>query len=210
MPNRDARNTVDEHGNCDECGQQHASKSGRITCAGHTRPAVGQLRPCRKYPIDGARRCENHGCGTTAARAKAARVVAERKARVVLAGLIPDDVEPVKDPIAVLARLAGEVDAVRAAAALKVNEAILDNGDLDFAQLAYLPLYEQAVDRLVRILDTLVKSNYLERAEERERLAVMPVLGAIERGLRRALPDSAVRAAVTQAIAAELRALPAA
>lgn len=191
------------NGECPQCEQQHLTGSGKVACRGHKRTGA----PCVKSPMTGQDVCGTHGGRAPQAVAAAERKMAEQRAEVAVRKLIPDDLAPVTDPIAVLARLAGEADAIRAAVAHHVNEltSVVDPDDVTSVH-AYVTLYERFLDRTVRICEALVRSNYLERHAAVEEAEAVALLAAVQGGLR-LIDDPTLRQAVTVAISDGVRAL---
>lgn len=191
---------------CEQCEQQHiASRHGTQACTGHLRSG----EPCRNPPLTGQRVCRYHGGGSKQALAAAERRIAEAAAEAEARKLIPGVTEPIRDPIATLAMLAGEADAVRKVVARKVNELaeIRYEDNRGSEQLrAEVALYERFLDRTARICEALVKSNYLERHAAMEAAETATLLAAVQRGLR-LVPDPILRDNIIQEISAGIREL---
>ncbi|WP_375483296.1 hypothetical protein [uncultured Jatrophihabitans sp.] len=189
---------------CDRCGRQHLTRKGHQACTGH----VGQNNdrdpggPCIKDPIAGLEVCGSHGGGSTNAKAAARRRTAEARAAASLAKLVPDNPEPILDPIATLARLGGEADQVRRNIVDRLNKAT----DVD-AVMAWSTKYQEFLALTGRFCEALVKSNYLERHAAIEEAQLTGVLAAVRDGLA-LIPDPDVRTEVTTEIVRRLRLLP--
>lgn len=192
---------------CKQCGRPHVERRwGTQACTSHKHDGAG----CSKPPLAGQRVCGTHGGQSPQALTAAKKVVAERKAAAVIQQLIPDQVDPIRDPIAVLARLAGEADAVRGIIAKKINQ-LADLKKKDPAVLeaidGFMPHYERAFDRTARTCEALVRSNYLERHAAIEEAQIAALLAVVHRGLE-LIPDVALRRIITAEIGDGLKKLP--
>lgn len=169
---------------CPRCGQPHER------CAAHNR-AGG---PCGLWPKRGQRVCGQHGGLSPGAEANARRrlaaAAAEADARAVLAH---EGVTGVADPVEALARLASEADAFRGALARRVNalEQVRYMDDRGSEQLrGEVALYERAIDRTARLVESLAKLDLAGWAARREQERL-----ELDRGLVRLL-EAAFLAAV--------------
>lgn len=190
---------------CGRCGKPHAA------CAGHRRDGD----PCHTPPMRGQGVCRMHGGAKSAARANAERrlaaTAAEADARRLLAH---EGHQGVSDPVEVIARLATEADAMRAALASRVNAL----RDLRFEDAkgseqlrSEVALYERALDRTARFCEVLARLGYAEREQERlDRLARQEaeLLAAAVHRILGALDLSEVQRQVAPGVVArELRAV---
>jgi hypothetical protein len=98
---------------CEKCDQAHDPKK----CKGHKNlredpndreSRIVGVRPCLLYPVRGLKVCVAHGGNSPNAKAKAAKVVTEQKARKKLGRL---NVVPVEDPLTQLQILGGKATA---------------------------------------------------------------------------------------------------
>jgi len=119
--------------------------------------------PCKGYAIIGATVCAAHGGRLPRVKAAAAASVVERRVAAELARL---DVEPVDDPLAALAILAGQIlawrDAMadRVAALTSLRYEGIGAGEQLRAEVA---LWERALDRAERVLVAMARLNIDER-----------------------------------------------
>lgn len=190
---------------CDRCGRPHVTRYGGPSCIGHlsAKNPRDPSGPCTAAPVHGLTICKNHGVNE-AARDAGRRRVATRNAEAALKDLIPDNPEPIRDPIATLARLGGEADAVRRNIVDRLNTAT----DLD-AIMAWSGKYQEFLTLTGRFCEALVKSNYLERHAAIEEAQTVAFLAVISNGLR-LISDPTERDAVKAAIVNGLRDLQAA
>jgi hypothetical protein len=142
--------TFDENGTCHDLGKCGAKKrQGSGVCG---RPAGwGTDHP-------GTGHCKLHGGATRNQVVAAERVRVEREARQLLAEL--GEARPVTDPAAELQRVAGEIVAMKDAAARIVQglSSMRYVGATGAEQLrAEVAVYERALDRAARVLADMVK-----------------------------------------------------
>ncbi len=160
--------------------------------------------PCRAYAIDGGKVCSAHGGRAPQVKAKAARVVAERKAEALLAGI--SDYEPVTDALGELQRLAG-----RALRWLDVLEGIVE----ELQRIRYsseteqidgrVIVFERAMDRAGKFLADLARLGIDERMAKLNE-AQAQIIGEVIRGVLADIGLSAeLREAARPAIARRLR-----
>lgn len=114
---------------------------------------------CRRWPLAGGTRCKLHGGASPRAKAAAKRRLVEADARAALAY---EGIEPIDDPIVELGRLAQEVTGMKSALAQRV--AALDSPVFTDAfgseQVhAEIRLYNESLDRCIKILDLLGKHD---------------------------------------------------
>lgn len=189
---------------CEQCGHAHAPTTGGRPCIRH-RSRDGLA--CTRRAMEGQNVCASHGGKSPQALAAAQRALDLANAEKQVRKLIPDNPDPIRDPVAVLAMLAGEADAVRRVVAAKVNELteIRTLGKDGAEQLhAYVTLYERSFDRTARTCEALVKSNYLERYGAIQEAQLSLLLSVVQHAVR-LIPDADTRQAVTDDIIAGLR-----
>ena len=151
------------------------------------RPAVrcsarrGDGQPCRGYAIVGGSVCDAHGGRAGQVRAAAQRRVAQAKAKRIV---LSEGYREVADPVTALARLAGEIEALKDA--LGQAAAGLEIGSLDGAS-PVLDAYERALDRTRQILVAMVRLGLearLVQLDERQAQVMEAVLEAALAELR--------------------------
>lgn len=136
--------------------------------------------PCGAYAIQGSTVCRRHGGDLPSIREAAQRRVVEDKIERVLARM---DVDPVKDPVALLALMAGRAASWCEAIAERVNELTslrysTEGGEQLRAEIA---LWERAMDRCEKFAHNLARLNLDERlvkVEERQVDLVKQALAA--------------------------------
>lgn len=110
--------------NCPKCHTQHdpAKCQGHVIKDPVTREPIDP-RQCSKDPMKGQQVCRSHGGATGRSRAAAETRQAEAAAEKAIADLIPlvSSSAPVKDPIDLLARVAGMLEAATDQVAGRVN-----------------------------------------------------------------------------------------
>lgn len=140
---------------------------------------------CKRYSYPGTNVCATHGAKSPSVKAAADRrtaaVALEKDAQATLAYY---GVGVVEDPLEEIGKLASEARAMTDALGKRVNALndieILDMKNAPQARVA-LEAYERSLDRLHRLLDSLVKHGYMERQIRiREGEAAM-VAGVIKR-----------------------------
>lgn len=108
---------------------------------------------CGRAAILGGSVCKNHGGGTPAVKAAAARRLAEAEAVATLGEV---DVIPVTNPLVTL----GEV----AAKTLALSDHLANLlADADLSKAPLFPAYERSLDRVERFLSAWVKHGFDER-----------------------------------------------
>lgn len=172
-------------GSCPSCGRPRCWSSAR------TRPG----ERCRNFPKPELATCVFHGSGTEAAKAKSAELVEQKAADGVAAGLklSARDAEPIKDPVAALQRLAGQIEAARLAL-----------GDsLDFEALESKPVQSRTWLTLVResreLLTAMERNGITRRALELRASDIQVFVAFLDRALAVAELDAEVRAAIARA-----------
>lgn len=191
-----------------ECGHEHIhTTTGRPSCAGHSKKTG---RPCSKLPMVGQRVCGSHGGKAPQNIAAASRAIEQAKAEAEVRKLVPDNPDPVRDPIATLARLAGEADAVRTSVVAMLNE--LAENDLftidkhgAYQLHALVTLYEKWWTNTAKSCEALVRSNYIERYGALQEAELSVLLAVVQHAVR-LIPDATTRQAVTDDIVSGLRA----
>ena len=146
--------------------------------------------PCRQPPIPGGSVCYYHGGAAPQVIAAAERRLAARKVTAdANAVLAHEGIEPVEDPLLELSKLASGSRALMLALGERVN-ALNDVEIFDAKNTPQLrvvvELYERAMDRTHRMLDSLVKHGYTERQvnlAEREALLVAGIMRRVIQGL---------------------------
>lgn len=122
---------------------------------------------CRRYAIPGGTVCRNHGGGAPQVQAAAARrLEAQRLESDATAALAWLGERAITDPLDELGRLATESRALTTALGARVN-ALRALTEYDLKETphikAEIELYERAMDRTHRMLDSLIKAGYMER-----------------------------------------------
>ena len=142
---------------------------------------------CNSWAIEGGTVCYMHGGASPIVKAAAQqRVHAQRIAASAQATLAHEGISPVEDPLEELGRLASASNALMQALGARVN-ALSDLEHFDAknspAIKAEVQMYERAMDRTHRLLDSLVKHGYTEREIKIQETQVMLVSGVIKRVL---------------------------
>lgn len=140
---------------------------------------------CGRYAVPGGRVCVTHGGNAPQVREAGERRVAAKAiqadAEAVLAHY---GVEPMEDPLDELGKLAAEARSLTSALGARVN-ALQDLEDYDDKRAPHLKaaveLYERAMDRTHRMLDSLVKHGYMERQVKLQENEAAIVSGIIRR-----------------------------
>lgn len=140
---------------------------------------------CGAWAIEGGTVCYMHGGAAPAVKAAAqARVAAIRIEASAKASLAHEGIEGVEDPLAELSRLASSSKALMEALGARVN-ALQDLEHYDSKNSptirAEVQMYERAMDRTHRLLDSLVKHGYTERQIQIEESEAMLVAGVLKR-----------------------------
>lgn len=166
---------------------------------------------CGNPPMEGQLICRMHGGATPQARAKAQeRIATQRIASDVSAELAHLGVIAVEDPINELGKLASASTAMMNALGARVNSLTeLEHFDMKQSPAikAEVQMYERAMDRTHRLLDSLVKHGYAERLvtiNENEALLVAGVIRRVVAGLGLTAEQQAT---AQQLLAQEFRAL---
>lgn len=151
-----------------------------LRCRG-TSKASGER--CPQYAIKGGTVCYHHGGAAKQVREKANMRLATLKIeKNVEAVLAHEGITAIEDPLDELGKLASASTAMMQALGARVN-ALKELAQLDFKGSLDLKvevgLYERAMDRTHRLLDSLVKHGYAERQitiAENEALLVAGVI----------------------------------
>lgn len=170
-------------------------------------------KQCGNYPLPGQEICRMHGGAAKQNREAAARRLATQQIeQQVDATLAHHGITAVEDPLAELGKLASASKAMTEALGARVNALGTDlehSGGEKYSPVikAELMMYERALDRTHRLLDSLIKAGYAERQisiAEQEALLVAGVIRRVVAGL--GLSPAQVEQAQTL-LAAEFRAL---
>lgn len=177
-------------------------------------PCVGTNRegnPCGLRPIPGGTVCKWHGGGAPQVRAAAAERLRVREIQASASRtLAHEGIEAIDDPLEELGKLAAGAKALMDALGARVNS--LD--DLEHfdaknspAIKAEVQMYERAMDRTHRLLDSLVKHGYAERQVAIQEQQAMLVAGVIRRVLAGLGLTSEQQKQAQQLLATEFRAI---
>lgn len=190
---------------CQRCGELHEH------CIAHNKRGG----PCGRAPVEWQRVCDRHGGKSPQALQSAAR----RKASSVVTAIYEADpeselaaqgVEPIRDPLLELSKLAAEAVHWKEALGARVNALteLATTSQLGVEQVASeVALYERALDRTAKFLDLLVRSGFEERRlklDEQTAQAFTQVLHAV---LGRLALTPEQQAFVPGVVVEELRAL---
>lgn len=143
--------------------------SPAVRCSAKS-PRTGEQ--CRAYAMHGTTVCNKHGGSAPQVRRAAQRRLNEEGARKALAKL--GETGPVLDPMAQLARVAGEVVAFKNLLAEKI-------GDDEELNRADLDAYERALDRTVRALAEMSRLGFEARQTSVAEAEVDLLLEAVTR-----------------------------
>lgn len=142
---------------------------------------------CTRWAIPGGKVCATHGGNAPQVREAAnARILTQTIKADSQATLAHYGVQVVDDPLEELSKLAQESRAMLTALGARVN-ALNDVETFDSKNTPQLRvvvgLYERAVDRTHKLLDSLVKHGYTERQVRLQEQEAMLVAGVIRRVL---------------------------
>jgi hypothetical protein len=142
-------------------------------------------RRCRLRPIPGGEVCSWHGGKAPQVKAAAERVLAARQIQQSASAVLAHEgVTAVEDPLQELGKLASSAKAMMDALGARVN-ALGDIETFDEKRAPHIrvavELYERAMDRTHRLLDSLVKHGYTERQVAIAESEAMLVAGVIRR-----------------------------
>lgn len=147
-----------------------------------TATAKGTGERCKRRPIPGGTVCVKHGGGAPAVRAAAEQRQVEAAADALVAELWPGlaGMEPVKDPVDLLARTAGAIEHMADVMGARVNE--LQGkvaGGRDLTQLrAEVVLLDRLLDKLLKAGDGMARLGIAERHVQLEQQRVAMVTAA--------------------------------
>lgn len=200
---------------CPTCGQTHTK------CRGHNKRGA----PCGQGARAGQEVCRNHGGDSPQARAAAERRRIEAEALRELRRRWQDDADiAVTDPLAELARVAGEVVAFKDMLREQVQSlsgvltywsdrevfAAMSDEEMDSRveqteQLrAVVTAYERAQERAAKILAAMVKLDIAGRMLELRTTQAEQIVTAVRDGLATVDMEQAIRTAALTAIADRL------
>ncbi|HEY0889351.1 MAG TPA: HGGxSTG domain-containing protein [Nocardioides sp.] len=184
---------------CERCGLPHAR------CLAHRRDG----QPCGQPRMTGQRVCKMHGGKSKGAQENAEQRQAEAKADAAVRELWPGlaDIEPVKDPIDLLARSAAALEHMADTVGARVNDL---NGKVatgeSMSQLrAEVVLLDRLLDKVIKSSDRLASLGIAERQVEIQaaqaeivvaavRLMLDALHGEVPGGLSPAAREVAIRA----------------
>lgn len=176
-------------------------------CHAHTKSG----KPCRARPVPGAKVCRYHGGGAPQVRAAglrrlaAAKIAADAEAAVAQQGILT-----VEDPLLELSKLAAGSRAMLESLGARVNALddieTFDDKNAPHARVA-IEMYERAIDRTHRLLDTLVKHGYAERQIAIAESEALLVSGIIRRVITALGLTPEQQAQAQSLLASEFRAL---
>lgn len=140
---------------------------------------------CGNLPMQGQDICRMHGGAAAQNRAAAAERLRTRQIQASAeAVLAHEGIEPVEDPLGELSKLAGASQALMQALGSRVNSLTeLEHFDAKNSPAikAEVQMYERAMDRTHRLLDSLVKHGYAERQIAIQETEAMLVAGILKR-----------------------------
>lgn len=140
---------------------------------------------CARRPVPGATVCPSHGGNSPAVRAKGLeRLAARRLEAQVNATLAHEGVTAIEDPLQELGKLASSCTALARALGQRVNAMNkLEHFDDKSSPTikAEVQMYERALDRSHRLLDSLVRHGYSERQIQIQETEALLVSGVLRR-----------------------------
>lgn len=140
---------------------------------------------CLRRPAPGCDVCTNHGGASPLVRNKGLeRLAAAKLDRDVTAILAHEGVLAIEDPLGELGKLASSCKALADALGKRVNAMNeLEHFDAKSSPTikAEVQMYERALDRSHRLLDSLVKHGYSERQIQIQETEAMLVAGVLRR-----------------------------
>jgi hypothetical protein len=209
MPNKPRREPGPP---CEKCGKSHLTPKGNPACTGHKSPARGGAA-CRNAPIRGLTVCRVHGGSSKKVREAAQVNVAIARAERQLNKIAPelDEIEAIKDPVDMLARLAARCEWMVTTLADMVNQlkdqlATTDQFNVQHVK-ALVILYERALDRAMTAAYRLAQLGFAERQIRLDENTAAALIGAHRRALEATIADKILRARVIEAIVHETRQL---
>lgn len=166
---------------------------------------------CKRRPVPGAFVCVKHGGGAPAVRAKGLeRLATQRLERDVTAILAHEGVLAIEDPLGELGKLASSCKALADALGKRVNAMNeLEHFDAKSSPTikAEVQMYERALDRSHRLLDSLVKHGYSERQIQIQETEAMLVAGVLRRVIAALGLTSEQQTRAQQLLAQEFRSI---
>lgn len=167
---------------------------------------------CGKAPRVGAVVCETHGGNAPQVLASSARKLHKAELETRAKNIVKRaGHEPVEDPVEELAKVAGEVIAFKDAVAqlIDLTEARYEHqaGEQLRAEVA---LYERALDRSAKTLESIIKLDLSGRRTKVEEAKIMIVMAAINAAFTRLELPASQKAKVIQVFQEELNAASAA
>lgn len=165
-----------------QTASQYPPPTTEQQCKAHARTTG---KRCGNYALPGLEVCRMHGGSAPMARAVSEQA---RRTKTIQASaeavLAHEGIEAIEDPLGELGKLASAAKAFMEALGARVNS--LD--DLEHfdaknspAIKAEVQMYERAVDRTHRLLDSLVKHGYAERQIQIQESEAMLVAGVLRR-----------------------------
>lgn len=177
-------------------------------CTGTSKQAK---RRCRLRPIPGGTVCAWHGGKAPQVKAAAERrLLAQQITKDAEATLAHEGITAIEDPLGELGKLASASTAMMQALGARVNDlTALEHFGSEYSPTlkAEVQLYERAMDRTHRLLDSLVKHGYAERQVTIAENEAMLVAGVIRRVLAGLGLTTAQRDQAQVLLAEEFRAL---
>ncbi len=140
---------------------------------------------CKRACINGAEVCYTHGGAAPQVKAAAARRVAAQAIQAKVAKEIAyEGVVAVTDPLEELGKLASAANAMMLSLGAQVNALpeleVMDMKSQPHVRVV-MELYERAMDRSHKFLDSLVKHGFMERQVQLAETEAMLVAGVIRR-----------------------------
>lgn len=160
-------------------------------------------RQCQQFPIPGQRVCHYHGGSSPNAKAAGAKRVAEQRAQNFLQRI---DHEPLADPLGELLRIASEAVAAKDYFSAQIEELRYKSqtGEQLRSEVA---LWERAMDRCVKTIETIVKLGLAERVTRVREAEVALLNEAMDRTFARMGLSKAQRAEAEVIVIEELEAI---
>ncbi len=168
-------------------------------------------KQCGNYQLPGLTVCRMHGGAAPQARAAGLMRVATQKIEASAARtLAHEGITAIEDPLEELGKLAAGAKALMEALGARVN-ALDDLEHFDAknspAIKAEVQMYERAIDRVHRLLDSLVRHGYAERQIQIQESEAMLVAGVLRRVIAALGLTAEQQKSAQSLLAAEFRAL---